>query len=128
MIQRVQTIYLFFAALAIFIITYNVPVLFGNEDKFFVTDFIFAHISAIATMLLLIFSIFRFKNRPQQLIINQLSKLLLSATFFIVFLSRVENTPDKGLILFVIPYILILLANRFIKKDEKLVNSADRIR
>lgn len=128
MIQRVQTIYLFFAALAIFIITYNVPVLFGNEDKFFVTDFIFAHISAIATMLLLIFSIFRFKNRPQQLIINQLSKLLLSATFFIVFLSRVENTPDKGLILFVIPYILILLANRFIKKDEKLVKSADRIR
>jgi hypothetical protein len=128
MIQRVQTIYLFFAALAIFIITYNVPVLFGDEDKFFVTDFIFAHISAIATILLLIFSIFRFKNRPQQLIINQLSKLLLSATFFIVFLSRVENTPDKGLILFVIPYILILLANRFIKKDEKLVNSADRIR
>ncbi|MGB2458377.1 MAG: DUF4293 family protein [Flavobacteriales bacterium] len=26
------------------------------------------------------------------------------------------------------PYVLILLANRFIKKDEKLVQSADRIR
>jgi hypothetical protein len=33
-----------------------------------------------------------------------------------------------GLFLFVIPYSLIILANYLIRKDEKLVRSADRIR
>lgn len=128
MIQRVQTIYMFFALLAILIITYNTSVLFSDSQQFYITDFLFAHICAILTALLLLVSIIKFKNRSQQLLINQFSKLSLSATFFVVFFSRGASTPDKGLILFIIPYILILLANRFIKKDEKLVNSADRIR
>jgi hypothetical protein len=128
MIQRVQTIYLFFSLLAVLTITYSVPVLFDDTNKLFVTDFIFAHITALINVSLSLFSIFKYKNRGQQLIINQISKLFLSATFFIVFIQKGELTPDKGMVLFFIPYLLIILANWFIKKDEKLVKSADRIR
>ena len=128
MIQRVQTIYLFFSLLAVLIITYSVPVLFDDTNKLFVTDYIFAHITALITVSLSLFSIFKYKNRGQQLIINQISKLFLSATFFIVFIQKGELTPDKGMVLFFIPYLLIILANWFVKKDEKLVKSVDRIR
>jgi hypothetical protein len=128
MIQRVQTIYLFFSVLAVLLITYSVPVLFDDTNKLFVTDFIFANITALITVSLSLFSIFKYKNRGQQLIINQISKLFLSATFFIVFIQKGELNPDKGMVLFFIPYLLIILANWFIKKDEKLVKSADRIR
>jgi hypothetical protein len=72
--------------------------------------------------------LFQFKNRKRQLFINQTSKLMLSATFFIVFFTRGKFHPYNGLFLFLLPYVLLILANVFIKKDEKLVNSADRIR
>jgi hypothetical protein len=128
MIQRVQTIYLFFNLIAVLIITYTVPVLFDETKPLFVTDFLFAHLTALVTVLLSVVSIFKYKNRGQQLIINQISKLFLSATFFIVFIQKGDLSPDKGMVLFIIPYVLILLANWFIKKDDKLVKSADRLR
>jgi hypothetical protein len=80
MIQRVQSIYLFFNVLAVLIITYRVPVLSNGTDNLFVTDFLFAHITAIITVLLSIFSILKFKNRSQQIMINQVSKPISSTS------------------------------------------------
>ena len=73
-------------------------------------------------------STIEFKNRKKQLLLNQIAKLFLSATFFILFFSKGESIPQEGMFVFLIPYVLILLANRFIKKDESLVQSADRLR
>ena len=129
MIQRVQTIYLLFSVFFMIAITYFLPVLISVEgDTFFTFQFIYAHITILVSSFLLLYSIFSFKNRKKQLLINQISKFLLSATFFILFLTKGELFPDRGMFVFIIPYVLILLANRFIKKDEKLVQSADRIR
>lgn len=129
MIQRVQTIYLLFSVLFMIAITYFLPVLISVEgDTFFTFQFIYAHITILVSSFLLLYSIFSFKNRKKQLLINQISKFLLSATFFILFFTKGELFPDRGMFVFIIPYVLILLANRFIKKDEKLVQSADRIR
>ena len=129
MIQRVQSIYLFFSIIFMISITYFFPVLISNEgDKFFIHQSIYAHITILVSTFLLLYSIFLFKNRKKQLLFNQISKFLLSATFFILFFTKGELFPARGMFVFIIPYILILLANRFIKKDEKLVQSADRIR
>lgn len=129
MIQRVQSIYLLFAILFMMAITYFLPVLVdSNGDLFFTYQNMYSHITILASSFLLLYSIFQFKNRKKQLLINQVSKFLLSATFFILFFTKGEAIPDRGMFVFIIPYILILLANRFIKKDEKLVQSADRIR
>jgi len=129
MIQRVQTIYLLFSVFFMIAITYFLPVLISVEgDTFFTFQFIYAHITILVSSFLLLYSIFSFKNRKKQLLINQISKFLLSATFFILFFTKGELFPDRGMFVFIIPYLLILLANRFIKKDEKLVQSSDRIR
>ena len=129
MIQRVQSIYLLFSIIFMIAITYFLPVLISKKGEvFFTHQSIYAHITILVSSFLLLYSIFLFKNRKKQLLFNQISKFLLSATFFILFFTKGELFPDRGMFIFIIPYVLILLANRFIKKDEKLVQSADRIR
>ena len=46
----------------------------------------------------------------------------------IVFVYREDRTIGLGLLLLIIPFTSLIVANIFIKKDEKLVQSADRIR
>ena len=129
MIQRVQSIYLLFSIIFLKSITYLLPVLISEERELFLTHHnIYTHITILASSFLLFYSIFLFKNRKKQLLFNQISKFLLSATFFILFFTKGELFPARGMFVFIIPYVLILLANRYIKKDEKLVQSADRIR
>ena len=129
MIQRVQSIYMLFSIIFMIAITYFLPVLISKKGEvFFTHQSIYAHITILVSSFLLLYSIFLFKNRKKQLLFNQISKFLLSATFFILFFTKGELFPVRGMFVFIIPYVLILLANRFIKKDEKLVQSADRIR
>lgn len=129
MIQRVQTIYLFFAILFMLAITYFLAVTVdANNNLSYTYDSIYAHLTILISSFLLLYSIFQFKNRKKQLLLNQVSKLFLSATFFILFFSKGESMPQEGIFVFIIPYVLILIANRFIKKDESLVQSADRLR
>ena len=129
MIQRVQSIYMLFSIIFMIAITYFLPVLISKKGEIFFTyQSKYAHITILVSSFLLLYSIFLFKNRKKQLLFNQISKFLLSATFFILFFTKGELFPDRGMFVFIIPYVLILLANRFIKKDEKLVQSADRIR
>ena len=88
----------------------------------------YARLCVFLSVGLNIFSIFQFRNRNRQIIINQISKLFLSIAFIIIIFQRGELNFAIGLFLFIIPYLLIILANYLIRKDEKLVKSADRIR
>jgi len=60
--------------------------------------------------------------------LNQLSKLFISIAFIVIIFQREESSFANGLFLFIVPYIFLVLANIFIKKDDKLVRSSDRIR
>ena len=128
MIQRIQSVFMFFTILSVGMIMYKVPVLANGEEVMMLGDFMWAQILAFITMFLIVYSIFQFKNRTKQLFLNQFSKLSLSISFFIIFIQKGEMLPAKGLFLFILPYVLLIIANWFIKKDEKLVKSADRIR
>ncbi len=117
-----------FTILSVGIIMYKVPVLVNGEEVLMLGDFIWAQIAAFISMFLIVYSILQFKNRTKQLLLNQFSKLSLSISFFIIFIQKGEMFPAKGLFLFILPYILLIIANWFIKKDQKIVKSADRIR
>lgn len=117
-----------FAILSVGMIMYKVPVLTNGEEVMMLGDFMWAQIAAFITMFLIVYSALQFKNRTKQLLLNQFSKLSLSISFFIIFIQKGDMLPGKGLFMFVLPYILLIIANWFIKKDEKLVKSADRIR
>ena len=129
MIQRLQSLILLFSAASSLIIVFYFPVLKSTEITIYLTENIsYARLCVFLSVGLNIFSIFQFRNRNRQIIINQISKLFLSIAFIIIIFQRGELNFAIGSFLFVTPYLLIILANYLIKKDEKLVKSADRIR
>ena len=129
MIQRIQSLILLLSALCSLIIVFYFPVLQNGDIYVSLTEQLsYARLCIFLSVGLNIFSIFQFKNRNRQIIINQISKLFISIAFIIIIFQRGELNFTIGLFLFIIPYLLIILANYLIRKDEKLVKSADRIR
>ena len=128
MIQRIQSLLMLLATLSILVINFKFPILELNEKKLLMQHFMYAQIALFTSIFLIIYSIFQYKNRSKQLLINQISKLSLSISFFIVFFQKGDFLPTIGLFLFLVPYLLLVFSNYFIKKDDKLVKSADRIR
>ena len=129
MIQRIQSLILLFSALCSLIIVFYFPVLQNGDIYVFLKETLsYARLCVFLSVGLNIFSFFQFRNRNRQIIINQISKLFLSFAFIIIIFQRGELNFTIGLFLFIIPYLLIILANYLIRKDEKLVKAADRIR
>ena len=129
MIQRIQSLILLFSTLCSLIIVFYFPVLQNGDIYVFLKETLsYARLCVFLSVGLNIFSIFQFRNRNRQIIINQISKLFLSFAFIIIIFQRGELNFTIGLFLFIIPYLLIILANYLIRKDDKLVKSADRIR
>jgi len=102
------------------------------------TENIYIGILALLTAAIAIFSLLQYKNRKKQLLLNMVNALLMGLTLgFAVYTSYKANenfNPAVGgafLIGFysiVFGLILNLIANRFIRKDEMLIRSVDRIR
>lgn len=102
------------------------------------TNTVYIGILAILSALVAFYSIFQFKKRLLQIKLGFLNSLLLSAVLGTIFLgikSGNELLKEPGsedfLVGFYLPIIALLLnlmANRYIKKDEALVRSVDRIR
>jgi drug/metabolite transporter (DMT)-like permease len=85
-----------------------------------------------------LFSLFQYGNRLRQIQFGALNSLIIGGTMFLVlyFCWNAEKTmaPDeKGAYLaafYLFPVALILnsMANRFIRRDERLVRDSDRLR
>ena len=130
MIQRVQSLFFFFSAICSITIIYTFPVLQDENTSYLLKEhFSDARLFVFLSAALSIFAIFQFKNRKRQQLIASFSRLMITIAFFlIVFLHREEEAFGIGMILLIVPFITLIAANFFIKKDEKLVKSADRIR
>ena len=130
MIQRVQSLFFLFSSIFTVTIVYVFPVLQDETTSYLLKEYfaevrLFVFLSAALS----IFAIFQFKNRKRQQIIAYVARLMITIAFLlIVFLHREERTFDIGLFLFFIPYLALFLAGYFVKRDETLVKSADRIR
>ncbi len=129
MLQRIQTVWMFLALLGtlFLFITAQDVLLMGN------------HLPITITCLVLIFigllSIFSYKNRKKQVLLNTISifiNILLIGLliFWLLNLPGGVELPEKGIepIFPFLSIICLLMANSYIKKDEKLVKSADRLR
>ena len=179
MIQRVQSLLLFFSALLMLILLF-VPIwegsnkttdkegktfegkaclkafklnLEGVEKTTLKTEFnstisevkvdekfnmIYIGIPAIISIIISLFSIFQFKNRMLQMKLGMFNSLIIVGVLGGIFLGRLKGRSmlpvienDDLMIGFLFPVaalILNVMANRFIRNDEKLVKSADRFR
>ena len=130
MIQRIQSLFFFFSAICSITIVYTFPVLQSETTTYLLKEhFAEARLFVFLSACLSIFAIFQYKNRKAQQLISSIARLMITIAFFlIVFLHRKEEVFGIGMILLIVPFIALICANFFIKKDEKLVKSADRIR
>lgn len=145
MIQRIQTIFLILAAL-VFAALFKVP--FAISDKpsvqiladgvFDVTDHPVLMGLAIVGGLLALISIFQFRKRKVQLKLGYLiivMAILLPVIAFLLFTSALPHAEPSiavedqiGLFLPLAAILFTAIANHYIKKDDKLVKSMDRLR
>ena len=89
------------------------------------------------SVLLALITIFFFKNRLTQIRLvafNILVNILLVVLIFLFYTNKIESITEIipvyriGVFLPLISLVFLVLANRFIRKDETLVKSADRLR
>ena len=130
MIQRIQSIFFLFSAITSLFIIFFVPVLTQeNQQMYLYKDFIYLRLFLFISAFLSFYAIFQFNNRNKQRILSSLSRLMI--TFFylvILFFFREEYKFEIGVFLCIVPFILLFGASHFVKKDERLIKDADRIR
>ncbi|MEJ2003375.1 MAG: DUF4293 domain-containing protein [Cyclobacteriaceae bacterium] len=108
----------------------------GNVELIY-SPYVIIAILAVASATLALIEITKFKNRLLQIKLGALNSLFMAAAVVIMVLfsnNITENyevtSSQYGISMFlpVVAMIFNLIANRFIRRDEKLVRSADRLR
>ena len=152
MIQRIQTVFLFLAAICMALLFWN-PMSFMSisgvdasslsnvmlQDGVFATeDHVILLVLVLIGILLPAIIIFLFNNRKLQMRLGRISialVVMIVALTVILFFQAYADLPNGTMITveygYVAPVLAILflvLAVRSIQKDEKLVRSADRLR
>ena len=137
MLQRVQTIYLIIAFVIMGILPFVFPLwkFADGKEFYFMSKMVYQILFGLSTTLIVL-SIITFKKRQQQFVYNRLNmilNLILLGLFVYRSLNLSGETPvvsEKGIGMFlpIISIIMLVLANKAIKKDEDLVKSVDRLR
>ena len=137
MIQRIQTLYLILAFVVTGVLPFIFPLwtLIDGKDYFFMQNQIYIVVLGLSTTLTLM-SIVSYKKRQNQFVmcrLNMILNLILLGLFVYHSLNLSGETvavSEKGIGMFlpIVAIVLLVLANKAIKKDEDLVKSVDRLR
>lgn len=136
MIQRIQSIYMTLSL----IVTGVLPFLFhlwkdeNGIPYFFMKNMLYTILFGLTTTLAVI-AIISFKKRQNQFVLNRLN-IILNLILLGLFVYRTLNLSGEtkvsengiGIFLPIGAIFLLVLANKYIKKDENLVKSVDRLR
>jgi hypothetical protein len=144
MIQRIQTLYMFIAAIASGVVIFFLSLwkdVSGNEflalDLLEESSFLMKMIPVLLLLsaVMSLLSISMFGTRKRQFVLNRLNILinliLLGVLIYhLLTLSGEAKVSEKGIgaVLPVVVILFLAIANRAIKKDEDLVKSVDRLR
>jgi uncharacterized membrane protein len=145
MIQRVQSLWLFLAALAnsgvLLFDLYRAHIVVNGSDTLMslrVNDKFHFLLMALVIIILPLVAIFMFKNRKRQRTLSVLS-IIFSLSFVSTMIFRVSKFSNEhpeatngsywiGSVLPVAAIVFLFLAIRGIAKDERLIRSQDRLR
>ena len=152
MIQRVQSIWFFLAALSLFLLLlipvaakpYNntelsvlVSGIFQKADGKIIRiqEFMPLLVTTMVTALIALINIFNFRNRTAQKRVASVNIILVIGLIFWIFQSAQQisgglngSSAEVGIALPIMSIIFLALAIRGINKDEHLIRSADRLR
>ncbi|WP_226063744.1 DUF4293 family protein [Kaistella polysaccharea] len=129
MLQRIQTVWIFLAILgAVFLFV-------TGQDFSLFGPIPFISVVCVVLVLFGFISILSFKDRKRQILLNNISiyinALLLGLlAYWILTLPGGINFPEKGIepLFPLLAIVFLLIANVFIRKDDRLVKSVDRLR
>ena len=136
MLQRIQTVYLLISALIIWGLYLWFPIIKSESGLIIISNNEPMVVGLIfGSILLTLLSIFNFKKRQLQFVINRLS-IILNFLLLGVFVYRsltlsgetLVSEKGIGVLLPIISIVFLVMANKAIKKDEDLVKSVDRLR
>ena len=143
MIQRVQTVYLLMASIMSGVLIFVFNLWKSIEKSIFALDLLTSEsnllklipILFLVAAILAFVAIFIFKNRKLQFVIGRLTILInLILLGLLIYVSLTlpgeASVSEKGIGMFIpiLAILLLVLANKAIKKDEDLVKSVDRLR
>ncbi|MDC3154234.1 DUF4293 domain-containing protein [Bacteroidota bacterium] len=129
MLQRIQSVFLFFSSIITLIMIFFVPIFEIESKEMFASDFLWAKVFLFISVFLSLISINLYKSRKKQILLCSFSRTQITiALILLLFMYKKELNVKLELLLFAIPYLLLILSSYFIKKDEKLVKSSERIR
>ena len=134
MIQRVQSLYLLGALLASVAYYFMGQTDGASEQNQWSLDTLEVTLEMVL-IVLIFWSIFKFKQRLHQFVLNRLS-IILNFVLVGVFAYQSLSLPGEalasqkgiGVVLPIISIVFLVLANKAIKRDEDLVKSVDRLR
>ncbi len=136
MIQRVQTLYLIGVVLLGAVLPFWVA-LWTDADtgEVYAKNEIAVSLALYGSAVLAALAIFKYRDRKNQFVLNRFNMIvnLFLLGFFVyrsLNLSGGTQVSEKGIgmLIPVFSIVLLVLANRAIKKDEDLVKSVDRLR
>ena len=149
MIQRKQTVFLFSTILFLILLFIFPSFSFkkdGEEIPLLIygmgelqTNFLVLILLNVSSIVLLAVIIFLYKNRTKQIFLCRVSTFLIAGLIVAIFYfaeNVKKNSEVAGFLMEMQPalvapiaaLLLVILANRAIRKDEELVRSADRLR
>ena len=129
MLQRIQSVFLFISSVITPIMIFFVPIFELESKEMFASDFLWVKVFLFISTLLSLISITLYKNRKKQILLCSFSRTQITiALILLLFMYKKQMNVKIELLLFAIPYLLLILSSYFIKKDDKLVKSSDRIR
>ena len=132
---RPQTYYLIGVFLAVGVLPFVFPLWNADgKEVYFVSNILYTILFGISTMLTIL-SIFSHTKRQQQFVMGRLN-MILNLILLGLFVYRTLNASGEttisekgvGMFLPIFSIVLLVLANKAIKKDEDLVKSVDRLR
>ena len=143
MIQRIQSVYLLLASVISGVLIFVFNLWTSISKDIFAIDLLnresyllkLIPVLFLVSAILAFVAIFLYKNRKLQFVIGRLAILvnliLLGLLIYVsLTLPGEVSISEKGIGMFIpiIAILLIVLANKAIKKDEDLVKSVDRLR
>ncbi len=137
MIQRIQTIWLFLAAVCVFL-TLTLSTYFGTNKDLIPSSFLNGLdtlpliFTTFATGIVALISIFLYKNRKQQLRFTLLG-LLLQVVLMFLYYREIETYVGKGnfsisAVLHIAVLLFFILAAQGMRSDDKLIRDSNRLR
>ena len=135
MLQRIKTVYLLFAAICSGGLSQLLSLRTVGTNIEYAFDSLEHMILFLASAVLSLIAVFLFKTRQTQFVLGRLNiilNLILLGLFIYRLLTVSGETANSekgiGLLLPIVSIVLLVFANKAIKKDEALVKSVDRLR